>query len=115
MPLDTLLMERFKVRTRAVENPQAVTSLGVAAQIILANNPNRLGWVMVNLSANTIYIGFTRGVNAGAGTEQGIRLDANGGFASMVWDEDFHATAWAIWGIASGAASQLYCFEVVEY
>ena len=114
MPLDTLLMERFKVKTRAVENPQGVTSLGATAQIILANNPNRLAWVIVNLSGNVIYIGFTRTVNAGAGTEQGIRLDANGGSAMMVWDEDFHPTAWAIWGIASGAASQLYSYEVVE-
>ena len=114
MPLETLLMERFKVKTRAVENPQAVTSLGTTAQIILANNPNRLAWVIVNLSANVIYIGFTRTVSATTGAEQGVRLDANGGSAVMIWDEDFQPTSWAIWGIASAINSQLYSYEVVE-
>ena len=114
MPLDTLLMERFKVKTRAVENPQGITSLGTTATILLANNPNRLAWVLVNLSANIIYIGFTNEVSATAGSERGIRLNANGGLASMVWDEDFQPTGWAIWGIASGLTSQIYSYEVVE-
>ncbi len=111
--LADLLMERFKVKTRAVENPQAVTSLGVAAQIIVANNPNRLAFIIINLSANTIYIGLTREVNATAGTEQGIRLDPNGGAYSAIWDEDFQMTGWAWWGISTGAASQIYSLEVV--
>lgn len=111
MPLADLLMERFKVRTRAVENPQAVTSLGTTAQVILANNPNRLGWVIVNLSTNIVYLGLTNAVSA----TRGIRLNANGGLASMVWDEDFQMTGWGIWGVASGAASAIYSLEVVEY
>lgn len=111
MPLAQLLMERFKVKTRAVENPRAVTSLGTTAQQILGNNPNRLAWVIVNLSSNVIYIAFRDDVS----NSKGVRLSANGGFASRVWDEDFEPTAWAVWGVASGASSALYCYEVVEY
>ena len=111
MPLADLLRERFKVRTRAVENPSGIISLGVAAQIILANNPNRLAWIVVNLSGNVIYLALSNQVAA----THGIRLNANGGTASMVWDEDFQMTAWGIWGVASAPASELYTLEVVEY
>jgi len=111
MPLKDLLMERFKVRTRAIENPLAVTSLGATAQMILANNPNRLGAVIVNLSANIIYLSLENDVSS----TKGVLLGATGGKASLVWDEDFDMTAWAWWAIASGAASALYVLEVVEY
>jgi hypothetical protein len=111
MPLADLLEERFKVRTRAVENPSGIISLGVAAQIIFANNPNRLAWIAVNLSSNVIYLALSNVVSA----THGIRLNANGGMASMVWDEDFQMTAWGIWAVASAPASELYTLEVVEY
>ncbi|GAI99817.1 unnamed protein product, partial [marine sediment metagenome] len=42
MPLKDLLEEKFKVRTRVVENPIR-PSVGLTALQILANNPNRLG------------------------------------------------------------------------
>lgn len=108
--LDELLLEKFKVRTRAVENPK-VTSLGTTATLVLANNPNRLGWVIVNLSSNVIYLGFANDVSS----SKGVRLAANGGFASRIWDEDFHPTGWAVWGIASGAGSAIYSYEIISY
>jgi hypothetical protein len=108
--LADLLLERFKVRTRAVENPKR-TSVGTTAVEILANNPNRLGWVIVNLSANTLYLAFKDDVSS----TKGIRLEASGGSASMIWDEDFQAVGWAIWGVASGADSAIYAYEVISY
>ena len=110
MNLADLLEERFKVRTRAVENPKQ-TSVGTTAIEILANNPKRLGWVIVNLSSNTLYISFSNAVSS----SRGVRLNANGGEASMVFDEDFHAVGWAIWGVASGASSAIYSYEIVTY
>ena len=111
MPLKDLLMERFSVKTRAVENPLNVTSLGATAQKLLSNNPNRLGFVIVNLSANIVYIGLENSVSS----TKGIRLDANGGSSGCIWDEDFDMTAWAWWAVASGAASAIYVLEIVEY
>lgn len=112
MPLADLLQLLFKVRTRAVENPQAVTSLGTTPQIILANNPNRLAWRITNLHATQqVYLGLTSSVSA----TNGVRLDPAGGGASMIWNEDFQLTGWAIWGVASGAGTNIYSFEVVEY
>lgn len=110
MPLADLLLERFKIKTRAVENPRDIVLLGAAPLMILANNPNRLGAVIVNLSANVVYIGLTNEVSA----TNGIRLNANGGQASLIWDEDFQMTAWAWWGMATAAASRIYVLENVE-
>lgn len=112
MPLQLadVLKEKFQVRTRAVENPK-VTSLGTTASLVFANNPNRLAWVFINLSANVIYLSLTRDVSS----TRGIRLAASGGKAGVVWDEDFQMTAWAWWGVASGTASAVYSIEVVTY
>ncbi|GAJ15286.1 unnamed protein product, partial [marine sediment metagenome] len=75
-------------------------------------NPNRLAWVIVNTHADQIlYISFTNDVSQALG----IRIDPAGGHASMVWDEDFEPTGWAIWGLGSGAGTTFYVYEVVEY
>ncbi len=110
MPLKDLLMERFKVRTRAVENPK-ITSLGTTAKQVLGNNPNRLGFLIINLSTNVIYLSLRSEVSS----SYGIRLDANGGSFAAIWDEMFDPTAWAWWGVADGAASAIYSLEIVEY
>lgn len=111
MPLAELLMERFKVKTRAVENPEAVTAASTTAQKILANNPNRFAFIIVNLGDQICFVGLERNVEADV---KGIRLDANGGSFSCIWDEDFQMTGWAWWIIGEGA-SAVYAIEVVEY
>jgi len=108
MTLHDLLIEKFRVKTRAIENPVEDT-VGTAPVRVLNNNPNRLGWLIVNQSANTVYVALSNRVSA----TYGVRLDANGGFCSMVWDEDFHATGWAVWAIATGVDSKIYVLEIV--
>jgi len=111
MPLADLLRERFKVRTRAVEDPRDITAITTTAQMILGNNPNRLGFIIINTGGKFVCIGLTNGVT----TTTGIRLDAYGGAVSMIWDEDFDMTAWAWWIIADTGGSTAYCLEMVEY
>lgn len=111
MSLADLLMERFKVKTRAVENPEAITAASTTAQKILGNNPNRLAFVITNLGATVCYIGLTDG----ASTTKGIRLDASGGSSGCIWDEDFQVTGWAWWIIAESGTPAVYALEVVEY
>lgn len=111
MSLARLIDEKFGIRTRTVENP-LVTEVGTTAVLILNNNPNRLGWTIVNTHATqTLHLALTNGVT----TITGIQLDAKGGHASEVWDEDFEETGWAVWGIGSGANTSIYSKEVVEY
>lgn len=112
MPLADLLMERFKVKTRAVENPEALTEAKATAQKILANNPNRLAFLIVNLGAEVCYVGLTDEVEAAV---RGICLDASGGSFACIWDEDFQMTGWAWWIIAASGTPAVYAVEVVEY
>lgn len=114
MPLADLLLQKFGVKTRPRRDPLNVSPIGIVPVVVLANNPNRLGFVIMNLSANVVYIDLTNDVNATVGAEVGLRLDANGGFVSMSWDVDFQMVAWAWWGIASGANSRLTILEVIE-
>ena len=108
MDLAGLLLEQFKVKTRAVENP-LLTALGTSALLVFSNNPNRLAWIFINLSANTVYLGLGNDV----GTAKGVLIAPNGGSATMIWSEDFQMTGWAIWGIAPAGASNCYSIEVV--
>lgn len=111
MPLANLLMERFKVRTRAVENPKSVTAASTTAQEILGNNPNRLAFTIINLGAEVCYVALSTPVAA----TKGIRLDANGGSFTCIWDEDFQMTGWAWWIISASGTPAVYSLEVVEY
>lgn len=108
MDLATLLLQQFKLKTRSVENP-LLTALGAATLRVFSNNPNRLAWLFINLSANIIYLGLANDVSA----TKGIVVVPNGGVASMVWDEDFNMVGWDIWGIAPAGASNCYSVEVV--
>jgi len=108
MTLHDLLIEKFRVRTRAIENPVTDT-VDTTPKVVLHNNPNRLGWLIVNQSPNTVFVALSNQVSA----TRGVRLDPNGGFCSMTWSEDFHAVAWAIWAVATGANSSIYVLEIV--
>lgn len=109
--LADLLMERFKVRTRAIVNPKRA-SVGTTALEIFDNNPNRLAWVIINTHATQVlYVALERSLAAA----RAVRIDAAGGKASMVWDEDFQMTGWAIWGLGSAADTTFYAIEVVSY
>lgn len=114
MPLADLLERRFGVKTRGVRDPLGVSPIGVDPVIVLPNNPNRLGFIVMNLSANVVYFDLEQDVSATPGAEVGLRMDANGGFVSMIWDEDFQMTAWAWWAVSAGADTRLVILEVVE-
>jgi len=76
-------IKRFGWPTRLLENP-VVAAVGLAQEVILRSNPDRVFWLVVNLSVNVIMLAFDSDV----GPAKGIRLDANGGWASMAADED---------------------------
>jgi hypothetical protein len=108
MTLKDLLLEQFKVKTRTIVNPLRAT-LDTTAKKVLDDNPNRLAWIIVNLSTTTAYLGLDRDV----GANKGILLSPNGGSAMMIWDEDFETTGWEIWGKAGADGSPIYVIEVV--
>ncbi len=106
--LTDLLSKRLGVKSRPIVNP-LVAAVGVAEIPIALAHPDRVSITFVNLSANIIYISPLPGVTAVVG----IRLDPNGGWRSLVWDEDFELVSMPWYAIATGAASAFYSLEMI--
>lgn len=110
MTLSKLIEKQFGVATRPIVNPLIAATPGVAAVRLLPNNPDRLAWILINLSVNPMYINLTDAVSA----INGIYVPPNGGFVGMVWDEDFQMLAWEWWVITPAGASNLLVIEIIE-
>lgn len=80
----------------------------IAAAQLTGADPERVSIFIINLSANTVYIGFTQQVSAA----NGILLSANGGNVSFNVDEDGTIVARAFFSTAAIDASQLYMIRM---
>ena len=107
MNVSDLIQGKYGVLTRARTNP-LIEELTTAVRMILPNNPNRLSWVICNLSVTNCFIAWDRGV----GADHGIILAANGGTATMCMEEDFEATCWEVFGISLGVNQDLFTLSV---
>lgn len=96
------------VKTFQRTNPVTAT-VGVAAELIARGSPQRAFLLVINLSANTIYIA----PDNQAAVTRGIRLAPNGGSASLIWDRDLELVTQPWFGIATGAGSALYVLESI--
>lgn len=108
MNVAELIQKRFGMVTRAQANP-LVEECDIARTRILPNNPNRLAWIILNLSANNVFIALDKEV----ADTHGILLTPNGGSATMIYEEDFEATCWEVFGSASADNSDIFALEVV--
>lgn len=104
-----LLEERFGVRVRPSEDLEA-TSIGTSSTRILRDNPMRLGFVIVNLSANVVYLRPRRA----ASTTTGIRLGPNGGSLTVEMNDDFTLPGVDWHAIADGASSTIWGVSLIE-
>jgi len=102
-----LVLNRFGAPVNPVIN-KTTSSIGVTSSRLMINDPDRLGFLVVNLSVNDLYIMVDQNV----GATRGIKAGPNGGSVSVVWFEDFEICAWEWFAVASGAASAVL---VVEY
>jgi hypothetical protein len=106
--LDQLLTNEYGVNTHPEVNP--MTSIaGVAATQIAPNNPNRVGFNIINLGANNVYVYIDNSV----GTTKGFLLAANGGSLNLDWRVDFALISNEWWAIAVTAPSQLLVLGLV--
>jgi len=108
MNVSELIENRFGILTRANPNP-LVDEVMIARTQILSNNPNRLGWIAVNLSPQNIWLAMDMNVSAA----HGILLTANGGSVSLIYEEDFEATCWEVFAVAAADNSDIFVLEVV--
>lgn len=110
MTAATLIENLYGLRTTEIENP-IVSSVGVTPIKIAGNNPNRVSLVIVNLSANNLYISLTVGVSA----TNGMFIAPNGGSIVLQYDKDFMMVTRDIYAVAAGAASSIYVLENTIY
>ncbi len=108
--LEVLISQRFGIPTRPVIN-RLVSDADSAAKECLPNNPNRVAFVVVNFSANNVWI-LPRG---DVSSTQGIPVPANGGTVVSLWDEDFHLTGMSWHCIASADDSAIMTLEIEGY
>ena len=102
-----MVAEAFKGPTRLVINPVTPT-VGTTSTLILKNNPDRLMWLIVNLSPNRGYIGFDEQVGAG----RGIPIEASGGIVSATWREDAELVIHPVYALNLGASGTYFIIEV---
>lgn len=105
--LTQLLEDFLQVKAYPKVNPETDT-VGTTPVTILRNNPNRVAWVIVNLSLNDVFILPAEDPSA----TKGIRLGPSGGSASANWLEDMELVAWEWKAVASGAGSAILVLEV---
>jgi hypothetical protein len=108
--LADLIERQFSIRTTSRINPVA-DEVDIAVTQVLASNPKRVGLLILNLSANTIYIAPDENVSAA----RGILLAANGGSVSMKWDHDFEVVSLPWYGSATANNSDVFVLEEVIF
>ena len=98
---------RFKGPTTLREG---TTLVGTGSTPVLPNTPERLGWVIVNFSANDGALGFSREVTASLG----VPVFGGGGAVSVNVIEDMELPARAVFGIQRIAGATWYHIEILR-
>lgn len=80
----------------------------LGAQEILPRNPERVAVVLYNLSASSIFVGFSGDVSA----SNGMLIPSNGGFMSMNVIDDYEVVTKSLYVHSGVAGNQLYILEV---
>lgn len=107
--LSDLLQNLYGVKTFPQIN-KTVSQVGVAAIQIMSANPNRVSFLVVNLSANNLYISPLNDV----ASTKGIYVAPSGGSITVQWDRDFELVSMPFFAIASGAASDVFILENIS-
>ena len=103
-----LLREKLGVATFDNDNPE-IASVGTTAALVFRQNPNRIGFYIVNLSLNAMYAGpFSN-----PSSTRGFYLGPNGGSLTVDWREDGHLPGREWWIVADGAGSNLLSIELL--
>lgn len=103
MALSRYMEKKFGVATRAypIDDP---TECETEVTVILPNNPDRLGYILVNLGDYAMYVAWDRAV----GTDHGIYVAPEGGSFSLVADEDGELVGYELLGKAITDATDIF-------
>jgi len=93
--------------SRPVINPVTDTVL-TTPTLILRNNPDRIFWLVVNLSPNNGFLGWDTLVSS----TRGLFIAGNGGFVSANIEEDGELVIQEVWAINLNAAGTYMIVEI---
>jgi len=93
--------------SRPIINPVTDT-VETVATLILRNNPDRIFWLVVNLSPNNGYLGWDTQVSS----TRGLLVAANGGFVSANIEEDGELVIAEVWAVNLNAAGTYMIVEI---
>jgi len=106
--LDELITRELGVRVDPQLDP-LVTQIETTNTQFLRNNPDRLGFLLVNLGSYPIFI--RPGSDATA--TNGMRLDPTGGNVFFWWREDLQIVGWNWNSIATTGASAIFVLDLI--
>jgi hypothetical protein len=101
---------RSRYKGELTEDETSVT-VGTAVSTVIGSNPDRLGLLILNLSANTVYVSIENSVSA----TNGIRLGANGGSVALNVTDDGMIQTRTWYGLATGAGSSVYVLDLTRF
>jgi len=99
--------ERLGFPTKPNINPVTDWVLTTPTQV-LKNNPDRIFWLIINLSPNKGYLGWDRAVSS----DKGVPLASNGGFVSASIEEDGELVIYEVFAVLENAAGRFYVVEI---
>jgi len=106
-PEEIPAVKKLGFKTRLIVNPVTDT-VGTTPTEILRNNPDRIFWLVVNLSVNDGYVGWDRQVSS----TRGLLAAANGGYVSASAEEDGELVIYPVYAINLVASGTYMIVEV---
>lgn len=102
------LRDRYKGELSEEETSATV---GTGVSTVIEGDADRLGLLLLNLSANTVYVSINNDVSS----TNGIRLGANGGSVALNVTDDGMTQTRTWYGLATGAGSAVYVLELKRF
>lgn len=103
MALARYIRKKFGIGTRGVTNP-VTASCGTSATTLLGNNPDRLGYLLVNLGTTAMHVAWDREVDE----DHGVYVAPNGGSFGLIADEDGELVGYELFGKSKTSANDIF-------
>ncbi len=101
--LQTLVEQDFGIPIDIQEDPEQ-TNIGTSVELFLRNDPDRVGFIVVNLGDTTLYIK----PKADVSPTSGIPVPGQGGSATVIFREDFMMVGMDWYAISVSSANDIY-------
>jgi len=103
MALEQQLFGRFTVR-------EGIVAVGITTQVLLKNNPERIGYVLTNTGNIQITMQLKRDLVVG----KGLIIAAQGDTMSTTFIEDGQFPTFELSAIAAGVGGEVYVLEFIR-